>query len=85
MTDYQVKYLCVSQRQSVMSIQGPRSIPWEKEEGGGLWVGPCIMNRSLPDVEVREEGTSQRENIMCKTQSSWQSVVAGEAGYDLRP
>lgn len=63
-----------------------RSLPWEKEEGGDLWVGPCIMNRSLPDVEVRVEGTSRRENIVCKTQSSWRSVVApGGGGHDLRP
>lgn len=56
-----------------------RSLPWEEEEGD-LWVGPCIMNRSLPDVEVSEEGTSRRENIVCKTQSSWRSVVAGGGG-----
>lgn len=56
-----------------------RSLPWEEEEGD-LWVGPCTMNRTLPDVDVREEATSRRENIVCKTQSSWRSVVAGWGG-----
>lgn len=44
--------------------QRGRSVPEEKEEGGGLWDGPCIKNRSLPDVEVRGEGTSHREHCV---------------------
>lgn len=65
-----------------------RSLPWEEEEGGDLWVGPCTMNRTLPDVEVREEGTSRRENIVCKTQSSLAECGCGGWGrmtHALRP
>lgn len=54
-----------------------RSLPWEKEEGGGLRGGPCNMNRSLPDVEVREEGRAYRRNTVYKTQSS---LGGGEGG-----
>lgn len=40
------------------------------------------MNRSLPDVEVREEGTSHRGNIMYKTPASLPGAGVGRGGED---
>lgn len=57
--------LCESEIECPEHPRG-RSLPRGKEEGADLWVGPCIMKRSLPDVEVREEGTSHRGNIVYK-------------------
>lgn len=62
--------------QIVMSTQGQEPA---LGEGGGLWGGRRIMNRRLPDVEVREGGTSHRRNIVYETQSSLQGGGGGVA------